>query len=91
LDKQTLFGKVVAGVCQSAKLYGVPTIALCGGKEISNQELDELGLLAAFSVVPGPCSNRKSDGTDFSTDKGTNDTNYAIDYIYRNKDEAKNE
>ncbi len=56
LDTQTLSGKVIAGVCKAAKKHNVPVIALCGGVEINSSELNELGLLSAFSIVPGPCS-----------------------------------
>lgn len=56
LDTQTLSGKVISGVCKAAKKHNVPVIALCGGVEINSSELNELGLLSAFSIVPGPCS-----------------------------------
>ena len=56
LDVQTLSGKVIAGVTKAAKKKGIPTIALCGGLELNDSQLKELGLKAGFSVVPGPCS-----------------------------------
>ncbi|GAE25960.1 glycerate kinase [Halalkalibacter wakoensis JCM 9140] len=56
LDSQTLSGKVIAGVCKRAAAYGVPVVALCGKNELSSNELNELGLLAGLSVVPGPCT-----------------------------------
>jgi glycerate kinase len=55
LDLQTLSGKVIAGVCQKAKSYHVPVIALCGGMELSSEQMDQIGLQAAFSIVPKPC------------------------------------
>lgn len=55
LDRQTLSGKVIAGVCSRAARHGVPVIALCGGMSLSGAEMDRLGLRAAFSIVPGPC------------------------------------
>lgn len=56
LDSQTLSGKVIAGVSKVAKKEGVPVIALCGGNELKSSDLDKLGVLAAFSIVPGPCT-----------------------------------
>lgn len=56
LDGQTRFGKAIAGVCGKAREYGVSVIALCGSLEVSAEEIEEMGLLAAFSIVPGPCS-----------------------------------
>jgi len=55
LDGQTLSGKVIAGVCRSARGQGIPVIALCGGMALSGEEMDRLGLNAAFSIVKGPC------------------------------------
>lgn len=56
LDKQTLSGKVIAGVSREASSQFIPVIALCGGLELSGEELDRLDVEAAFSIVPRPCS-----------------------------------
>lgn len=56
LDNQTLSGKVIAGVSHIAKSYHIPVVALCGGLELTGEQMDELGIIAAFSIVPGPCS-----------------------------------
>lgn len=56
LDDQTMAGKVIAGVCKKAKPYQIPTIAICGGMELTSEQMDEIGLLAGFSIVPKPCS-----------------------------------
>ncbi|ADU29615.1 glycerate kinase [Evansella cellulosilytica] len=55
LDKQTLSGKVIMGVSKEAKTLGVPVIALCGSLELNNEELKELGVLSAFSIMKEPC------------------------------------
>jgi glycerate kinase len=55
LDAQTLSGKVIAGVCKSARQHGVPVVALCGGLDLTVAELERLGVAAAFSIVRGPC------------------------------------
>ncbi|RXT04533.1 glycerate kinase [Ammoniphilus sp. CFH 90114] len=56
LDTQTLSGKVIAGVCKEAKVYQVPVIALCGGMQLTREQMDQMGLLAGFSIIPRPCS-----------------------------------
>lgn len=55
LDRQTLSGKVVSGVCRRARERGVPVVALCGSVALSASEMDELGLAASLSIVTGPC------------------------------------
>ncbi|MBM7707310.1 glycerate kinase [Chryseomicrobium aureum] len=56
LDAQTLGGKVIKGVSDIGKKYNIPVIALCGEVELKPSKFDELGLLSAFSILPGPCS-----------------------------------
>lgn len=60
LDEQTLSGKVIAGVCKIAKEKNVPVIALCGTNELTGKQMDEIGLQAAYSIVPGPCTLKES-------------------------------
>ncbi|MEC0207432.1 glycerate kinase, partial [Paenibacillus ehimensis] len=55
LDAQTLSGKAIAGICRKARDAGVPVVALCGSLELPAEQLDELGLTAAFSIVRKPC------------------------------------
>ena len=54
IDKQTGYGKVISGICGSAKKYNVPVIAIVGSLEASYQDLRELGLAACFSICNGP-------------------------------------
>ncbi|WP_028611092.1 glycerate kinase [Paenibacillus harenae] len=63
LDGQTLSGKVIAGVCRRAGKYNIPVIALCGSMELAAERQDEIGLTAAFSIVPGPCSLEQAMGS----------------------------
>jgi glycerate kinase len=53
LDKQTLQGKLIAGIAERAK--GKPIIALCGALDLPPQYVTDLGLQAAFSITPKPC------------------------------------
>lgn len=50
IDRQTLQGKVVAGVVS----YGKPTIAVCGSTELS---APELGVARILSILPDPYIN----------------------------------
>ncbi len=57
LDSQTLSGKLINGVSKMAGKHEIPIIALCGGLDIEiSQLVQELGLLSAFSIAPGPCT-----------------------------------
>lgn len=56
LDAQTLSGKVIAGVCARAQRRQVPVVALCGSVAVTGEQMDELGLLAALPLAPGPCT-----------------------------------
>lgn len=56
IDGQTASGKVVAGLTELAKQYGIPTIALAGAVEGDLTPLYEKGLTAAFSITDGPMS-----------------------------------
>ncbi len=55
LDRQTLSGKVISGVCRHSREVGVPVIALCGAVTLPSSEMDKLGLAASLSIVRGPC------------------------------------
>ena len=54
LDTQTLQGKLISGITERAK--GKPIIALCGALDLPPQYLNNLGLKAAFSITPKPCT-----------------------------------
>lgn len=52
LDAQTLCGKAVAAVARIAREAGVPVIALAGYVDLSVNDIRELGLTAAYGIVP---------------------------------------
>jgi glycerate 2-kinase len=54
LDSQTLQGKLIAGIAERAN--GKPIIALCGGLDLTPKLIKDLGLKAAFSITPKPCT-----------------------------------
>jgi len=54
LDASTRFGKVPSGVAKRAKVYNVPVIGLSGAIEGDAASLQECGIDAVFSIVPGP-------------------------------------
>lgn len=54
LDGQTRHGKLIHALCRRAAGRNIPVIALCGAVEASEIEMEEMGLLAAFSVIRSP-------------------------------------
>ena len=56
IDRQTLRGKLINGVCSRATAQGIPVLAFCGALEANAAEIQELGLLAAFSISNKPQS-----------------------------------
>jgi glycerate kinase len=51
LDRQTLEGKVPAGVARTARAQGKVCVAVAGGIELSDDELRELGFSAWASLI----------------------------------------
>ncbi len=52
IDVQTLHGKLISGLVKRAK--GIPVIALCGALLATPEELKQIGLQAAFSILNRP-------------------------------------
>lgn len=55
LDSQSLNGKVVSGVLQAAG-ERADVIVVAGSVQLSDDELESSGILAAYSIAPGPAS-----------------------------------
>lgn len=53
LDGQTLTGKTIHGVVQSAAKKNIPVAALCGSNNMSIEEQNRLGVHYIDSVVQG--------------------------------------
>lgn len=51
IDKQTLSGKLIKGVCNLAKENNIPVYAVCGVSELSKEEQESLGLKKIISLV----------------------------------------
>jgi glycerate kinase len=54
IDRQTLHGKLIKGITEKARVHGIPVIALCGTLLATPQEIQQLGLQAAFSILHRP-------------------------------------
>lgn len=54
LDRQTIFGKTIAGVARTARSAGVPVVALAGQVDVDGRMLDGIGVVSAFSICSGP-------------------------------------
>lgn len=50
IDHQTLSGKLISGLVRIADDLQKPVIGICGSLELSNDEVEALGLRAAFSI-----------------------------------------
>ncbi|MFC4119470.1 glycerate kinase [Nonomuraea zeae] len=51
LDEQSLRGKAPIGVAQAAAEAGVPVVAVCGRRTLSDAELKEAGIEAAYALT----------------------------------------
>lgn len=60
IDRQTMFGKVVAGVVRLAHKHRKPCIAFCGISELSEAEMEQLGLDEIISMAGGGISQKES-------------------------------
>lgn len=55
LDSQSLDGKVVSGVLQAAG-ENAEVIVVAGSVDLTDEQLEESGILAAYSIAPGPAT-----------------------------------
>ncbi|HPQ47264.1 MAG TPA: glycerate kinase [Clostridia bacterium] len=55
-DYQTAFGKVPAGIAESAARFNVPVICISGSLGKGYEEIFNIGITAAFSISQGPGS-----------------------------------
>jgi glycerate kinase len=56
IDQQTLQGKLIAGIVQAANVPNVPVVALCGTLSLSPEQIQQLGLSYAVSILNSPTS-----------------------------------
>ncbi len=54
IDRQSAMGKALSGILQRAGKKAVPVIALAGSLELSFEEMQEMGLAGAMSIVDRP-------------------------------------
>ena len=54
LDVQTLSGKTIAGACRLARQQDIPIVAIGGAVRLNGQQMNELGIISAFSLVDAP-------------------------------------
>lgn len=51
LDEQSLAGKTPIGVTNASRAHGVPVVAVCGKLDLTDQQLEENGFIAAYSLL----------------------------------------
>ena len=56
IDAQTLHGKLIYGIAKRAEAAGVPVVALCGAMLAQPEDIEAIGLKAAFSIQNRPLS-----------------------------------
>lgn len=56
LDEQTIRGKLISGITRVAAEFQVPVIALCGSLMLSLEQIENMGITAAFSISTKPCT-----------------------------------
>lgn len=56
LDQQTLGGKVIHGVTRASQKDQIPVLALCGSLQVDGHQMNQLGIVSAYSIIPRPCS-----------------------------------
>jgi glycerate kinase len=56
LDGQTGSGKLIKGIGKLSRQYGKPVFALCGAVDADREEIAAMGINAAISIQPGPCT-----------------------------------
>ena len=54
IDEQTMKGKVVAGIAALATKYNKPIIAVCGSRNITPTQLQQINIHACFSIMDKP-------------------------------------
>jgi glycerate kinase len=54
MDGQTIYGKGPVGIARRAKKHGVPTVALVGGLDTSDEDLHEAGIQAVLPIITQP-------------------------------------
>ena len=50
LDEQSLYGKTIKGICDSAKPRNIPVAAFCGHLDLTEEKRKETGILYATSI-----------------------------------------
>jgi len=51
LDEQTLHGKAPIGVAHAAQAAGIPVVAVCGQLALAPEQLQQVGIAAAYSLT----------------------------------------
>ncbi len=59
-DKQTLKGKVVAGIAEKASAQNKPVFLVCGSLELSAKEISAIGIREVFPIIDRPMTTEKA-------------------------------
>ena len=54
MDSQTARGKVISGITSTAQRHGIPVMAIAGIMDMTEKEIRDLGISAAYPICPRP-------------------------------------
>lgn len=84
IDNQTLQGKLIKGITDRATHAKIPIVAICGTLDVSPQELQEIGIKYATSILNRPMN--LEDALKFGYEGVRNATFYLVNLLYKSTD-----
>jgi len=84
IDNQTLQGKLIKGITDRANLAKIPIAAICGTLDVSPQELQEIGINYATSIMNRPMD--LDEALKYGYEGVRNATFYLVNLLHKSKD-----
>jgi glycerate kinase len=83
IDNQTLQGKLIKGITERATKAHIPIVAICGTLAVSPQELQEIGIVYATSIINRPMN--LADALQYAHEGVRNTTFYLVNLLHKLK------
>ena len=84
IDNQTLQGKLIKGITDRANLAKIPIAAICGTLDVSPQELQEIGINYATSIMNRPMD--LDEALKYGYEGVRNATFYLVNLLHKSND-----
>jgi len=84
IDNQTLQGKLIKGITDRATHAKIPIAAICGTLDVSPQELQEIGINYATSILNRPMD--LEDALKYGYEGVRNATFYLVNLLHKSND-----